>query len=383
MDARVQWVLGSIHFIGEAKHNMEKVKVGVIGCGRISGQYLENLVNRFSFCLDTAACADLIPEAAQSRAAEFNVRRVCGVEELLADPEIEIVVNLTVPAAHYEVSMAVLEAGKHVYTEKPLAVTREEGKRLVETARSKGLLIGGAPDTFLGAGLQTCRKLLDDGWVGTPIAATALIAMGVPVERYHKIGVGPMFDMGPYYVTALVALLGPVKRVTGSAQTPFPEETNQDPSSPEYGKRFTVDTPTNVSGVLDFAGGAVGVVTTTCEIFGYTPRLEIYGTQGILVCNDPNMFGGPVLVRRKSGEAREMPLTHGYDERNRGLGVADMAYALRSGRTHRANGDLMYHVHDVMHAIHDASREGKHVEVQSRVDRPAPFPPGLGINIFE
>jgi predicted dehydrogenase len=361
---------------------MKKVNVGVIGCGRISGQYLENLVRRFSFCLDVVACADLIPEAAQSRADEFDVPRACTVDELLAAPEIEIAVNLTVPAAHYEVSLAALEAGKHVYTEKPLAVTREQGRRLVEAAKGKGLLLGGAPDTFLGAGLQTCRKLLDDGWVGVPITASALIAMGVHSERYHKRGVGPMFDMGPYYVTALVALLGSVTRVTGSTQTPFARKSNPDPRSPEYGKPFTVDTPTNVSGVLDFENGCVGVVTTTCEIFGYTPRLEIYGSEGILTANDPNMFGGPVRVRRKGGEAREMPLTHGYEDRNRGLGVADMAYAIRTGRPHRANADLMYHVHDIMHAIHDASRQGVHVDLQSRVSRPPPFPPGLGVNIF-
>jgi predicted dehydrogenase len=362
---------------------MKKVGVGVIGCGRISGQYLENLVNRFSFCLDVVACADIVGERAESRADEFGMSKVCSVDELLSDADVEIVVNLTVPAAHYGVSMAALEAGKHVYTEKALAVTREEGERLVATAREKGLLFGGAPDTFLGAGLQTCRKLLDDGWVGTPITASALIAMGVGVERYYGPGVGPMFDMGPYYVTALVALLGPVTRVTGSAQTPFPVKTVRDSGSAEFGTTFAVQMPSNVSGVLDFECGAVGVVTTTCEIFGYTPRLEIYGTEGILVCNDPNMFGGPVRVRRRSGEMREVPLTHGYDSRNRGLGVADMAYALRKGRAPRASGDLMYHVHDIMHGIHDASREGRHIEVQSRVDRPVPFPAGLAVDIFE
>ena len=361
---------------------IEQVNIGVIGCGRISPQYLENLVRRFSFCLNTVALADIKPEAAESRAEEFGVARVCTVDDLLTDPKIEIVVNLTVPAAHYGVSMAALEAGKHVYTEKPLAVTREEGKTLIDTAREKGLLIGGAPDTFLGAGLQTCRKLLDEGWVGQPLVAQGFIAMGVPVARYHKVGVGPMFDMGPYYVTALVTLLGPAVRATGSAQIPFPVKTNHDPKWPDFGQPFTVDTPTVVSGVLDFESGVVGTVTTTCEIFAYQPRLVIYGTEGVLTCNDPNMFHGPVLVRRRSGEELEVPLTHGYDNRNRGLGVADMAYALRNGRPLRASGDLMYHVHDIMHAIHDASREGKHVELQSRVERPAPFPPGLAVDIF-
>jgi predicted dehydrogenase len=347
---------------------IEKTNVGVIGCGRISPQYLENLVHRFGFCLNTVALADIVPEAAQTRAREFGISRVCTVDELLTDPEIEIVVNLTVPAAHYGVSMAALEAGKHVYTEKPLAVTRQEGKTLVQTAREKGLLLAGAPDTFLGAGLQTCRKLLDDGWVGRPLVARGFIAMGVHVERYYK---------------ALVALLGTVTRATGSAQIPFPVKTSRAPQRPDYGTSFTVDTPTIVSGVLDFENGVVGTVTTTCEIFGYQPHLAIYGTEGIPTCNDPNMFGGPVLIRRRSGETREVPLTHGYDNRNRGLGVADLAYALRNKRPPRASGELLYHVHDVMHAIHDASREGKHVKLESRVGRPAPFPAGLAVDIFQ
>ncbi len=362
---------------------MRKVQVGVIGCGRISPQYLDNLVKRFPFCLEVMACADLVPEQAQARAAEYGIDRACSTHELLADPEIEIVVNLTVPAAHYQVSMAALEAGKHVYTEKPLAVTREEGARLIERARQKGLLVCGAPDTFLGAGLQTCRRIIDDGWIGTPITAQALIAMGVHVERYHKLGVGPMFDMGPYYVTALVALLGPVRRVTGSAQTPFPQKSNPDTLADDFGRTYTVDTPTNVSGVLDFQTGGIGVVTTTCEILGYTPRLEIYGTEGILTCNDPNMFGGPVYLRRRWGETREMPLTHGYADRNRGLGIADMAYAIRDRRLPRASGELAYHVLDVMHAIHDASRTGCHVDLKSTVSRPEPFPDGYITHIFE
>jgi predicted dehydrogenase len=279
--------------------------------------------------------------------------------------------------------MAALEAGKHVYTEKPMAVTREEGQQLLKTAQSKGLLIGGAPDTFLGAGLQTCRKLLDDGWVGQPITATALIAMGVTSPRYHTIGIGPMFDMGPYYLTALVTLFGPVVRATGSAQTPFATKTVRDPTRPNYGQQFEVETPTNVSAVLDFEQGYVATVTTTCDIFGYTPRLEIYGTEGILTTNDPNMFGGPVLLRRREGEPQQIPLMQPYTNRNRGLGVADMAYAIQTGAPHRANGELIYHVLDVMHAIHDASRSGQHVEIESRVDRPAPLALRHDLNLWE
>jgi predicted dehydrogenase len=361
---------------------MERTKIGVIGCGRISGQYLENLSDRLSFCLEVVSCADLIPEAAERQAEAFHIPSVCAVEDMLNNPEIEIVVNLTVPAAHYGVSMAALEAGKHVYTEKPMAVTREEGQRLLQTAHSKKLLIGGAPDTFLGAGLQTCRKLLDDGWVGKPITATAFVAMGVASPRYHTIGIGPMFDMGPYYLTALITLFGSVVRATGSAQMPFQTKTVRDPSQPSYGLEYTVETPTNVSAVLDLENGTVATVTTTCDSFGYNPRLEIYGTEGILTANDPNMFGGPVLIRRREGETRQIPLTHPYNNRNRGLGVADMAYAIRTGTPHRASGELIYHVLDVMHAIHDASRTGRHVQVESKVDRPEPYAPTHNPNLW-
>jgi predicted dehydrogenase len=206
--------------------------------------------------------------------------------------------------------------------------------------------------------------------------------MGVFSARYHTVGIGPMFDMGPYYLTALVALLGPVTRATGSTRIPFARKSNPDPLSPQYGQPFTVETPTVVSGVLDFENGTIATITTTCEIFGYMPRLVIYGTEGVLTCNDPNMFGGPVSVRRRNGETIEMPLTHGYDNRNRGLGVADMAYALRNGRPMRAADELMYHVHDIMHAIHEASRQGTHVELQSRAERPAPFAQGFRPDIF-
>jgi predicted dehydrogenase len=356
---------------------MDKLRIGVIGCGRISERYIDNLVNRFSFCLDVRAVADLLPAAASSRAAQFGVPRACAPEELLADPEIELVVNLTIPAAHYAVSRAALEAGKHVYTEKPLGIWRHEGQELLALALAKGLRIGGAPDTVLGGGIQTCRKLLDDGWIGTPITAVAFIGMAVTSQVYHKWGVGPMLDMGPYFITALVTLLGGVRRVTGSAQTPFAYESDPDPRSPAYGAPFKVETPTTVSCVLDFAGGITGVLTATSEASRYYPSLEIIGTEGTLTCNDPNMFTGPIRVRRRGGESGDMPTTHGYTENSRGLGVADMAYAIRGNRPHRLSAELVYHTLDVMLAAHEASETGQHVTLTSGVERPAALRPGL------
>ena len=197
-----------------------KVKVGIIGCGNIFSAYAKGL--RVFDILELAACADIDMARARAKAEEFNVPRACTVDELLADPAIEIVVNLTVPKTHAEVSLQIIEAGKHVYSEKPLAVTREDGGRILAAAKARGLLVGCAPDTFLGGGLQTCRKLIDDGWIGRPVAATAFMA-GHGVEAWHpnpffyyQKGGGPVFDMGPYYLTALINLLGPARRVTGA-----------------------------------------------------------------------------------------------------------------------------------------------------------------------
>jgi predicted dehydrogenase len=360
---------------------MYPTKVGIIGCGNISGAYLE--AGRTFDMLDIVACADIIHDRAQARAVEYQIPKACSVEKLLVDPEIEIVVNLTIPQAHAEVGLAVLEAGKSVHNEKPLAIAREDGRRLLEVARDRELLIGCAPDTFLGGGLQTCRKLIDDGWIGEPIAATAFMMCHghenwhPDPEFYYQVGGGPMFDMGPYYLTALIHLMGPVHRITGSARITFPERIIT--SQPKYGTRIKVDVPTHVAGVMDFANGAVGTIITSFDVWAaQLPRIEVYGTEGSLAVPDPNGFDGPVLVRR-AGESEwsTVPLTHGYTKQSRGIGVADMAYALRSGRPHRANGELAYHVLDIMHAFHQASQEGRHVELTSTCSRPEPLPLGL------
>lgn len=360
--------------------SIKKAKIGVIGCGNISAVYFK--AGKWLDILDIVACADMIPERAQARAAEFDIPRACSVEELLADPEIEIVVNLTIPNAHASVGMAALAAGKSVYNEKPLTISREDGQKMLALAKEKGVLVGCAPDTFMGAGLQTCRKLIEDGAIGEPVAVTAFM-MGHGHESWHpdpefyyKAGGGPMFDMGPYYLTALVSLIGPVRRVTGSARATFPTRTIT--SQPKHGTVITVDVPTHVAGVMDFENGAIGTIITSFDVWSHRmPNIEIYGTAGSLGVPDPNGFGGQVLLR-KAGEKEwtEMPYTHIYPEQSRGLGVADMAYALRSGRPHRASGQLAYHVLDIMHAFHDASREGKHIELTSG-HRPAPLPTGL------
>ena len=356
----------------------EAAKVGVVGCGAISGAYLGNSKNYPAF--EIAACADLDMDRAKAKAEEHGAR-ACTVEEMLADPEIGAVLNLTVPNAHFDLAKAALEAGKHAYNEKPLAITREEGKALVDLASDKGLRLGCAPDTFMGAGGQTCRKLIDDGAIGTPVAATAFMtchgheSWHPDPEFYYKRGGGPVFDMGPYYVTALVNLLGPVKRVTGSARVTFPERTIT--SEPKNGTKITVDVPTHVAGVLDFASGAVATIIMSFDVWAASlPRIEVYGSDGSLSVPDPNGFAGPVkLWQPADREWREVEHTHAGNSRS--VGVADMVTTARSGRPHRASGDLAFHVLDIMHAVHEASASGKHVELNSTCERPEPMPAGF------
>jgi predicted dehydrogenase len=355
----------------------DSVRVGLVGCGVISGIYLQN-AKRFPI-LDVVACADLVPERAAARAAEYGVPRTASVDHLLADHEIELVLNLTIPVAHAEIALAAVEAGKSVYNEKPLTISLEDGRRLVDLAAAKGVRVGCAPDTFLGAGLQTCRKLIDDGAIGEPVAATAsMLCHGhehwhPDPAFYYQPGGGPLFDMGPYYLTALVSLLGPVRRVTGSARASFAQRTIS--SKPRAGEKIDVRVPTHAAAVLDFADGAIATFVTSFDVWARENRIEIYGSEGTLAVPDPNTFGGPVLLRR-SGAAdwEDVPLTHDYADNSRGLGVADMAEAIRDGRPHRASGELALHVLETMHAVHTASEQGHHVELTSRVDRPSPLP---------
>ena len=357
---------------------LEPVRVGIVGCGNISGVYLRNC--RLLEPLEPVACADVVTERSEAAAKEHGLR-ACTVEELLADPAIELVINLTVPKAHAAVDLAAIEAGKNVYQEKPLAVTREDGRRVLAAAKAKGVLVGGAPDTFLGAGLQTCRKLIDDGEIGRPVAATAFMLCAgheswhPDPEFYYEFGGGPMLDMGPYYLTALIGLLGPIRRVTGSTQISFPERTIT--SEKKQGQRIVVETPTHHAGVMDFVSGAVGTIITSFDVQAHNlPRIEVYGSEGTLSVPDPNGFGGPVRIRKRGEDWRPVPLTHAYEENSRGVGPADMAVALRTGRKHRANGELNYHVLDVMLAFEDASKASRHIELESTCERPAPLPAG-------
>lgn len=358
---------------------MEKIRVGIVGCGRISNQYLTNFTTWFPSTVSLVAAADLNAEAAASVAREFSVERPCTPEELYAMDDVDVVLNLTNPWAHTDVNLAAIASGKHVYTEKPLALERDGAVRVLEAARTAGLRVGCAPDTFLGAGIQTCIKLVDEGWIGTPSVAHASITMGgVGMSaRYQSAGIGGvLMDMAPYYVTALVAMFGPIARVAGLARISAGERLISDMRRPDYGETIGIESPTSVVGSLEHASGVFATLTATVDSHTYGPSLRVIGTEGVLTCNDPNMFGGAVVVERKGQEARQMPLTHQFDDRNRGLGLVEMAFAADADRPHRASGELGLHVVDVLLGLKASSEDGRYCVLEPVCDRPEPFRPG-------
>jgi len=358
---------------------MSKIKVGIIGCGNISSIYMKN-IPRFDH-LELVACADIDINKAYTQAKKYRIPKVYSVKDLLEDPNIDLIINLTIPQAHAEVAIVALKNGKHVYGEKPLAVTREEGEEILSVAKEAGLLVGSSPDTFLGAGIQTAIHLIESGEIGVPIGASAFM-IGRGPEHWHpdpaffyEIGGGPMFDMGPYYLTALIALLGPIKRLSGVAGISYPERIIS--SSSKAGEVIAVTTPTHISSTLEFVSGAIGSLTTSFDAFGGTslPSIEIYGSEGTLIVPDPNTFGGTVQLRKRDEEEFiNIELTHVHYENSRGIGVSDMARAILSGQPHRASGKLAYHVLEAMHGIHDSSDNGTFYQMQSTCTKPEPLP---------
>ncbi len=351
---------------------MKTTKIGIVGIGAISGIYLENITNTFKEIEIIGVC-DLIRERAENAVEKYNIPKLYkDMYELFDDPEVDIVLNLTRPYEHYEVSKAALNAGKHVYSEKPLGASLQEGRELLALSKEKGLMLGGAPDTFLGAGIQTCRKLIEDGYIGTPLGAAGfMICHGheswhPDPEFYYKYGGGPMFDMGPYYLTALVNLLGNVSEVFAMTKSSFPRRLIT--SKEHFGETIDVDVPTYYAGTMSFESGVIGTLFTTFDVYYESQaRLEIYGT---LYVPDPNGFGGPVkLLRPEHGTAQEIPLAFSYKDNSRALGLADAAKAISSGRKPRANADMTYHVLEIMEGFATSGKEKRIVPIESRFEK--------------
>ncbi len=354
---------------------MNKVKVAMIGVGCISGIYLDNITKVFRD-IELIGVCDLVRERAQAAKEKYNIPKIYEtMHDAFDDPEVELVLNLTRPYEHFEVTKAALEKGKHVYSEKPLGASLEEGQALVKLAEEKGLMLGGAPDTFMGAGIQTCRKLIEDGYIGTPVGSAAfMICRGheswhPDPDFYYQYGGGPMFDMGPYYLTAMINLMGGVKRVMSASKRSF--EKRLITSQPFAGTPINVNVNTYVAGTVEYESGAIGTLFTTFDAYyPFQARFEIYGSEGTLFVPDPNTFSGPVkLFRPEDGEVREIPLVFDYAENSRALGLDDMAVAIRTGRAARADYNQTFHVLDIMTGFERSAQSDAWIDMSTKYIR--------------
>jgi predicted dehydrogenase len=351
------------------------LQVGIVGAGVISAAYLKTKFPQFK----VTCCSDIQPTQAEMRAREFRIAAV-STETILADPTIDIVLNLTTPQHHAEVVGASLRARKHVYSEKPLSISTREAEPLLSVAAANDLRIGCAPDTFLGGAQQTGRKLLDDGAIGSPIGGTVFFMSGGPEswhpnpEFFYQKGAGPVFDMGPYYLTALVNLLGPIKRVWSAGRTTLPERTIG--SGPRKGVAFPVSVLSYVSAILEFKSGPIITFVASFDVPAYNhPYIEIYGTGGTLQLPDPNYFGGSVRLNQ-NGHWVDVSHSHGFGDGNyRGIGLADLVVGLRSGTPHRASAELAFHVLEVMEAIVETAGSGQAYSLRSSCERPRALRP--------
>jgi len=371
-------------------------RVGLIGTGRISDIYLKTLKKYPQ--VDVVSCGSLNIAESRTKAEIYGVPRVAAPDEIIADPAIDAILNLTIPAAHAPVSLAALEAGKHVYSEKPLVNDLADGRCVLDLAASKGLTVGNAPDTWLGGRWQTVRKLLDQGAIGKPKGCAAFVGTH-GTERhnpnpdfYYQIGGGPMLDLGPYYLSAMVFFLGPIARVAGMSNRAFDRRMIE--NGPRNGAWMEVEVDTHVQGMLEFESGTIGSITMSFDVWdSEMPRFEIYGTEGTISIPDPdpvygaNRFEGQVWLRtdktsrwthqpRPTGreEWQVAENTHGINEDSRGMGLIEMADAIAHGRTPRCSGELAYHVLEVMTGILEGPAKGTFVDITSRPPIPEILP---------
>ena len=360
----------------------EKVKTAVVGCGMISGIYLKNMTSAFSI-LEVVGCCDIVKERMERRAAEFNVRQM-SIEEILSDKSIELVLNITDPVNHHLVSTQVLNAGKHLYSEKPIDLSIEAARELVQLADKKGVLYGSAPDTFMGQAIQTARFYVDSGLIGDVTSVTAVLNRdaGILAERYPFTalpGGGIGLDVGVYYVTAILSILGPTKQVAGFVTTRNVERTHYFPGKDNYGEKFSLQAENLVSGSFQFESGAFGsIMFNSCSIGNEKPQIIMYGTEGILYMPDPNHFGGEVRVILKGQtEPVALPPTHAFAENHRGIGPAELAWSLRKGRKPRTSKEMAFHGLELLLGLYKSCETKKFYEMTSTFQRPAPIPRGF------
>lgn len=360
---------------------MEKVKIGVIGCGMISEMYIKNMTYLF-LNTEVWAVSDIKYENAKKIGEQFYIPNICkDNEELLAMEEIEIIVILTIPSQHYQNCKQALLAGKHVHIEKPLSLNCEEGKELVALAKEKDLKLSCAPDTILGAGIQTSRKLIEEGWIGKPFGAICQTLIGgheswhPNPEFFYKEGAGPLLDVGPYYISAMTYLLGEVESVMSYNGAAFEERTIT--SELHYGEKIKVEVPTYVQGQMRFKDGTLASIINSFDV-KHTKQLnhtiEIYGTEGTLVVPSPCYFDGEVLYRKNDMEEwSKIPTLFCYKEDSRGLGVSDLAAAIKEERRNRLTADMAYHSLEVMNAFYESAEKGKRCAIESSFEITQPM----------
>ena len=351
---------------------MKRTRIGIMGCGAISDIYIRNFQGMHSDAVELVAISSRRIERSRACAEKYGIPCAMEVEEFYASDKFDVIVNLTVPKAHYEVCRRALEAGKHVYTEKPLSLSFREGQELIALAEEKGLYIGGAPDTFLGAGVQTVCKAVRDGLIGKPVGFTAFMLchgwepFHPNPDFYYAKGGGPMYDMGPYYLTALVNMLGPVSAVSGMNSNPIPHR--EVVVGPRTGEVLPVETPTHIAGTVKFENGAIGNMMTSFDVYPIElPHITLFGTKGTVIAPDPNTFGGEIrYLDGESGRWSTLPYVNEYTENSRGLGVRDMCLAIEEGRAMKANARMMNHVLEVMDAFHESAENGVEIKIKSR-----------------
>jgi len=357
------------------------MKIGIIGCGNISSAYFDGAKHCAN--IEIKGCADIHMPAATAQAEKYGLTAM-SVEALLADPEIELVVNLTIPRAHAQTGIQILEAGKHVYAEKPLALDLAEAKQLLAAAEKAGKRVGSAPDTFLFDGAQTARKLIDDGWIGKPVSGTAIMtchgheSWHPNPAFYYDLGGGPLLDMGPYYIAGLVNLIGPVKSVMARGNRAYDQRLAT--SEKAKGQLLPVHVDTYHAGVLEFVSGAIVTVIMSFDTFMQegSSQITLQGTHGGLMVGDPNNYAqNPLLFRPEDTTPRDIPFTHAKNKRM--IGVVDMVDAIENNRPHRASSELAFHTLEVMRAFEASTQNDRAIFIETRPDRPEALPQGLPV----
>lgn len=360
---------------------MQRVKTAIIGCGSISNIYMESFTNGKFSIIELVACSDLDETRMRESAEKFNIRAMM-LDEVLADASIELVVNLTTPAAHYPITKRALLAGKHVFSEKMIAVGLEEGRELVALANEKGLRLGVAPDTFLGASVQTAKYIVDQGLIGRPVSCRASVSRnygiyGEFLPHLYKKGAGIGFDMGGYYLTAFAAILGPVKQISAFTEISGKSRKNTRVGASMFEQEYELEVPNVIAAAMQYESGVLGTLHLNSDsIIDERTNLEIYGTDGILIMGDPNQFGTTVYLQKTNSQPVAFPLTHGFAENSRGLGTAEMAWSIRAGRNHRASKEMALHVFETMHGIMTSAESGKAYPLLSTFETPAALPEG-------